>query len=65
MNAFCNMVTIITLNFLTGFLLMNNLWIPTNSYLNKMRLLIWFCLGNMAFKETYIDISTWGTQKRL
>jgi phosphatidylserine synthase 2 len=44
---------IIVINFLCGFFLINNLWIPPKNNFNKLRLIIWFCLGNLAFKEAY------------
>ena len=65
MNALINMFLIILFNFLTGFFLINNLWIPPKNHFNKLRLLIWFALANLAFKETYRDITTWGTNNRI
>jgi len=64
MNALINMFIIITLNFLCGFLLMNNLYIPPTNHLHKIRLLVWFGLGNLAFKEAHSDIVSWGTDDR-
>lgn len=44
--------------------MVNNLWIPPLNLFNKIRLLIWFALGNMAFKECYQDVSSWGCESR-
>lgn len=33
--------------------------------LNIYRLTVWFLLSNLAFKETYVDIDTWGTKTRV
>lgn len=51
----------ITTNFLTGFFLINSLWIPPANPLSVYRLIVWFCLGNIAFRELYSDLSSWGT----
>lgn len=55
---------IICSNFLTGFFLINSLWVPPQNYLNLYRLLVWFLLANLAFKEGYTDIITWGKPER-
>jgi phosphatidylserine synthase 2 len=58
------MIIVIISNFLTGFLLINGLWIPPKNYLNIFRLLIWFLLASVTFGELYDDIETWGSPKR-
>jgi len=45
--------------------MINSLWIPPKNNINLYRLLVWFLLSNLAFRETYNDIETWGTLKRL
>jgi phosphatidylserine synthase 2 len=52
---------VIICNFLCGFFLINSLWIPPKNLLNIYRLSVWFLLSNLAFKEIYTDIKTWGT----
>lgn len=44
---------IISANFLTGFFMINALWIPPLSIPTVTRLYIWFLLGNIVFKEGY------------
>ncbi|EAR94564.1 phosphatidylserine synthase (macronuclear) [Tetrahymena thermophila SB210] len=56
---------VIITNFLCGFFMINSLWIPPQNFLNLYRLLVWFLLSNLAFKEIYVDIDTWGTKKRV
>lgn len=51
-------------NFLTGFFLINSLWIPPQNSLNLYRLLVWFLLANLAFREAYTDLVTWGKPVR-
>jgi len=48
------MYFLISANFLTGFFMINALWIPPLSIPNVTRMYIWFLLGNVAFKEGYI-----------
>lgn len=45
--------------------MINSLWLPPKNMINLYRLLVWFLLSNLAFRETYNDIETWGTNKRL
>ena len=40
-------------NFLTGFFVINAMWIPPTNVLTVLRLAVWFTLGNMAFAEGY------------
>lgn len=63
--AFCFIVIIITFNFLCGFFLINSLWIPPINSFNVFRLIVWLLTSNMAFRELYIDIETWGTVERI
>jgi len=51
-------------NFLTGFFLINVLWIPPKNYLNVYRLSIVYLGGILAYTEAYRDIETWGTVER-
>lgn len=47
---------IISVNFLTGFFMINALWIPPLSIPTVTRMYIWFLLGNVVFKEGYVII---------
>lgn len=58
------MFVLLLIHFLTGFFLMNNLLIPPKHAFPILRLLLWFGFGNIAFREGYEDITTWGTAKR-
>ena len=51
-------------NFLTGFFIINAMWIPPTNALPVIRLGFWFVMGNMVFAEGWRDISTWGTPER-
>lgn len=55
---------LISVNFLTGFFMINALWIPPSNPLSIVRLIIWFLLGNIAFKEGWNDMKTWNTYER-
>lgn len=56
---------VIIVNFLCGFFMINSLWIPPKNMINIYRLVVWFLLSNLAFKEIYVDIKTWGTEERI
>jgi len=60
----CYMLVIICANFLTGFFLINGLWIPPKNAINLYRLMVWFLLAALTFGEGYNDIETWGTPDR-
>ena len=62
--GFCYGMFLISINFLTGFFMINALWIPPSNPLSIVRLLIWFLLGNIAFKEGWNDMRTWNTYER-
>jgi len=55
---------LLVIHFLTGFFLNNNLLIPPYHPFPVIRLLIWFGLGSVAFREGYEDARTWGTPER-
>lgn len=55
---------LLTIHFLAGFFLNNNLLIPPIHPFPILRLLLWFGLGSIAFREGYEDANTWGTVKR-
>ena len=55
---------IISINFLTGFFMINSLWIPPFNMLMTYRLMVWFLLGNIVFREGWQDIKTWNTVER-
>jgi len=50
--------------FLNGFFLNNNLLIPPIHPFPVMRLLMWFAIGAISFREGYEDSRTWGTIER-
>lgn len=60
----CYGIFLISANFLTGFFMINALWIPPAHIITVMRLMVWFMLGNIAFKEAWNDLSTWNTPER-
>lgn len=45
--------TIVSVNFLDGFFLMNQLWVPPKTWMVVYRLLIWFSMGHIAFRELH------------
>ena len=53
-----------TFHFLGGFFLNNGLLIPPLHPFPVLRLLLWFGLGSIAFREGYEDATTWNTVKR-
>jgi phosphatidylserine synthase 2 len=57
------MYFIISVNFLTGFFMINSLWIPPLSIPTLSRMYIWFLLGNLTFKEGYLVIDDRDTAK--
>ena len=57
--------TVIIVNFLCGFFLINALWIPPKANLNIYRLLVSLTLGFLTGRELYDDIETWGTYTRI
>jgi phosphatidylserine synthase 2 len=61
--CFCLLI-FVSLNFVAGFTVSNSLWIPASSYLNIIRLVIWFITGALGFREAYDDIRTWGDKIR-
>jgi hypothetical protein len=58
------MFVIISVNFLTGFLQINGLWIRPRHYFNIYRLVVWFLLANLAFVEGWEDLKSWGKSER-
>ena len=61
--TFCLLI-FVSVNFVTGFTVSNSLWIPPPSKLNIIRLVIWFIIGALGFREAYDDVRTWGTDFR-
>ena len=61
--SFCLLI-FVSVNFITGFTVSNSLWIPPPSNLNIIRLVIWFIIGALGFREAYDDIRTWGNEIR-
>lgn len=55
---------LLLIHFLTGFLLNNNLLIPPIHPFPVLRLLLWFALGSIGFREGYEDARTWNTPER-
>ena len=52
---------LLVIHFLMGFFLNNNLLIPPVHPFPVVRLLIWFGLGSIAFREGFEDARTWNT----
>ena len=42
-----------TVNFLTGFFVMNSLWVPPVNWMVIYRLIIWFFLASLAYREVW------------
>jgi len=63
-SAFCQIFGLLLIHFLTGFFLINNFLIPPKHFFPIFRLLLWFGLGNIGFREGYEDIRTWNTYDR-
>lgn len=61
---FCHIQGFLTLHFLMGFFINNNLLIPPVHPFPVIRLLLWFALGAVSFAEAHEDASTWNTVKR-
>jgi len=55
---------LLLIHFLTGFFLNNNLLIPPLHPFPVLRLLLWFALGSIGFREGYEDSRTWNTPER-
>lgn len=62
--GFCYGMFLISVNFLTGFFMINSLWIPPQNPVTLVRLILWFFLANIAFKEAWNDMKTWNTYER-
>ena len=54
----------VSVNFLMGFFIMNALWINPKNSLNKIRLLVWFGMAMLGFREAWDDVKTWNTPLR-
>ncbi|KAM3132286.1 hypothetical protein pb186bvf_015616 [Paramecium bursaria] len=46
----------VTVNFLTGFFIMNQLWIQPKCWMVVYRLLVWFGMGMLSWKETWMTV---------
>jgi hypothetical protein len=55
------MQVLLLIHFLTGFMLNNNLLIPPKHAFPVIRLLIWFGLGAIAYREGHNDSISWNT----
>ena len=44
--------------------MINALWIPPANVVTVSRLIFWFSIGNIVFKEAWEDIRTWNTVER-
>lgn len=58
------MVILLVLHFLNGFFINNNLLIPPVHPFPVIRLLIWFGLGSIGYREAFEDARTWNTHER-
>jgi len=50
-------LVVIIINFLDGFFLMNQLWVPPKCWMVVYRLLIWFAMGHLAFRELHNSLN--------
>ncbi|CAD8149311.1 unnamed protein product [Paramecium octaurelia] len=46
----------VTINFLTGFFLMNQLWVPPKCWMVSYRLFVWFGMGVLSWQEQWNDL---------
>lgn len=60
----CYIQGFLLLHFLAGFFINNNLLIPPVHPFPVFRLLLWFALGAISFREAYDDAATWNTPER-
>jgi len=60
----CYMHVLLFMHFLNGFFINNNLLIPPLHPFPVIRLLIWFGLGSIGYREAYEDAITWNTPQR-
>lgn len=58
------LMALLVVHFLNGFFINNNLLIPPVHPFPVVRLLIWFGLGSIAFREGFEDARTWNTPQR-
>jgi hypothetical protein len=58
------MFILLSVHFLAGFFLMNAFLIRPKHFFPIGRLLLWFGLGSIAFKEGYADVISWNTAER-
>lgn len=61
---FIYMMMLLVIHFLNGFFINNNLLIPPYHPFPVIRLLIWFGVGSIGFREAYEDAKTWNTPAR-
>jgi len=61
---FSYMFILLLVHFLTGFFLMNMFLIPPKHFFPIARLLLWFGLGSIGFKEGHADMISWNTIER-
>lgn len=57
-------MALLVIHFLNGFFINNNLLIPPVHPFPVVRLLVWFGLGSIAFREAFEDARTWNTPQR-
>lgn len=62
--SLCMLFIGVSSSFLSGFFMINGLWIPPICPLNVYRLCTWFLLCNLTFREGYTDVKTWNTLER-
>ena len=60
----CYTMLLLYFHFLNGFFLQNNFIIPPVHKFHVARLLLWFGLGSIGYRESYLDVSTWNTIQR-
>lgn len=62
--VFCYTCILLLVHFVAGFFLINAFLIPPKHFFTISRLLLWFALGNIGFREAYEDVATWNTYER-
>jgi phosphatidylserine synthase 2 len=63
--GFVGILTFVSINFLAGFFFMNGLWLPPTHKLVVLRLVVWFFMAFLGFKEMWNDVKTWDTAERV
>lgn len=60
----CYIQILLLIHFLTGFFLNNVFYFPSVHFFPIYRLLQWFAIGLISFREAWEDVKTWNTPGR-